>query len=312
MIQSSRPVCRELAAVITSFNQGSMIRDTLDSLFRQTMLPARILIVDDGSTAPASLDCLRQIRDCRGFPVPTAVLRQANQGVSAARNAGIRHTQEPFVLVLDGDDMLEPTYLEQVLGLLQNTADMVAASSWMRTFGVLTAEVRPCGGRLQQFLARNCCPATHILRRSAWETCGGYDETMRAGYEDWDFFLSLLETGPAACVGIVEEPLLRYRTAPASSNVRSMDKRLSLMEYLIEKHSSSYHQHLKQALLGLESISMNRLAGWENEMLAAMRHGLAPGPESAAFLACPSYGDGGMAAAVRVASALASARKQDG
>ena len=63
---------------------------------------------------------------------------------------------------------------------------------------------------------------------------------MRAGFEDWAFFLSLLETQPDAHIGIVPEPLPEYRTAPASSNIRSMDKRLSLMRFLIEKHLPSY------------------------------------------------------------------------
>ena len=49
----------------------------------------------------------------------------------------------------------------------------------------------------------NCCPATHILRREAFERCGGYDENMRKGFEDWDFFLSILETTPDAVIGVV-------------------------------------------------------------------------------------------------------------
>lgn len=308
MAQSGRPGCGELAAVITSFNQGSMVRDALESLYRQTMLPARILVVDDGSTDPATLELLQAIPSMPDAPVPAAVFRQANKGVSAARNAGIQHTSTPFVLILDGDDKLEPDYLEQVVGLLKSSPEMVAASAWMHTFGVLEAEVRPIGGRLPEFLVRNCCPATHVMRRSAWNACGGYDETMRSGFEDWDFFLGLLETAPDAWIGIVDKPLLDYRTAPASSNVRSMSKRLALMEYLIQKHSRSYHQYLTQALLGLEAISMGRLAGWESEIRAAAAQGQAHSPESSAFLALPSYGDGGMAAAVRIATAHRAAK----
>ena len=49
---------------------------------------------------------------------------------------------------------------------------------------------------------------------------------MRSGFEDWDFFLSMLETSSDAHIGILEEALINYRTAPASFNVRSMEKRL--------------------------------------------------------------------------------------
>lgn len=294
----------DVQAVVTSFNQGSMILEAVQSLCAQTTPPAGIILVDDGSTDEASLRILAQIESDPSFCVPITVLRQPNGGVSAARNAGIRSAQAPLVLVLDGDDRLEPAYIEQVSGLLRERSGLVAASSWMRTFGVLDATVCPAGGGITAFLSRNCCPATHILRRGAWEQCGGYDETMRSGFEDWDFFLSLLETAPEACIGIVPEPLIDYRTAPASSNVRSMEKRLELMRFLIEKHIGSYREHIADAVLGVESISIARLFGWEGEML----QGLAAGQElcgaSTEFLQQPSYGDGGMAAAVRIASAL--------
>ena len=294
----------DVQAVVTSFNQGSMILEAVQSLCAQTTPPAGIILVDDGSTDEASLRILAQIESDPSFCVPITVLRQPNGGVSAARNAGIRSAQAPLVLVLDGDDRLEPAYIEQVSGLLRERSGLVAASSWMHTFGVLDATVCPAGGGITAFLSRNCCPATHILRRGAWEQCGGYDETMRSGFEDWDFFLSLLETAPEACIGIVPEPLIDYRTAPASSNVRSMEKRLELMRFLIEKHIGSYREHIADAVLGVESISIARLFGWEGEML----QGLAAGQElcgaSTEFLQQPSYGDGGMAAAVRIASAL--------
>ena len=124
--------------------------------------------------------------------------RRPNGGVSAARNTGIRAARAGLVLVLDGDDRLRPAFLEKTSALLAARPAMTAASSWMHTFGVLDAVVRPSGGGLTAFLSRNSCPATHLLRRSAWEQCGGYDETMRSGFEDWEFFLRLLETRPDA------------------------------------------------------------------------------------------------------------------
>lgn len=230
----------DVQAVITSFNQRDMIEEAVRSLWLQTTPPSKIIIVDDGSTDPVSLEVLEKLAIFTESPVPVTVVYQSNGGVSSARNTGIRETQTPFVLVLDGDDQLEPTYIEQVSTLLRKNASMVAASSWIHTFGVLEAIVRPTGGGLTAFLPRNACPATHILRREAWARCGGYDETMRTGFEDWEFFLHILETGSNASIGIVEQPLLNYRTAPASANVQSMTKRLKLMEYIIEKHSDTY------------------------------------------------------------------------
>lgn len=297
-----RPPAQDVQAVITSFNQGTMIRQAVQSLQAQTTPPAHIWIVDDGSTDPASLAVLRRL-ETAAEEIPVTVVQQPNRGVSAARNAGIAKTDALFVLILDGDDRVEHDYIERVSGLLRREAHMVAASSWMHTFGVLEATVCPSGGDLAAFLPRNACPATHILRRAAWEACGGYDESMRKGFEDWEFFLHLLETGPDARIGIVPQPLLAYRTAPASANVQSMTGRLDRMRYIIQKHQETYRQHLTEALLGLEAISMARLSGWESEMYRHCAAGEPLSGLSADFMQHPSYGDGGMAAAVRLASA---------
>lgn len=297
-------IANDIEAVVTSFNQGSMILEAVHSICCQTTPPAKIIIVDDGSTDPDSIHILNHMKSNPGLSVPVTILQQPNGGVSAARNAGIRRTQAPMVLILDGDDKLEPSYIEQVSPLLRNHASMVAASSWMHTFGVLDATVCPCGGNITAFLARNCCPATHILRRKAWEESSGYDESMRSGFEDWDFFLSMLETVPDASIGIIEKPLINYRTAPASSNVRSMAKRLELMRFIINKHTKSYQEYMVDALLGIEATSMSRLYGWENEILHAINTKQHLSQTADEFIKCPSYGDGGMAAAVRILSSL--------
>lgn len=106
-----------------------------------------------------------------------------------------------------------------------------------------------------------------------------------------------MESSKDAHIDIVEEPLMLYRTAPASSNIRSMEKRLDLMHYIIRKHKDSYVEHFEEALLGIEKTSMDRLFLWEQEVQEKAICGA-----SRSFLKNPSYGDGGMASAVRIAT----------
>lgn len=303
-MDGSKRTCtaEEVDAVITSYNQGEMVLEAVRSLCVQTILPTKIIIVDDGSTDKNSLDILNAINEDSAFPVPITVIKQPNSGVSAARNTGIRRTDAPLVLVLDGDDKVRPSYIERVRRMLWEDSSMVAGSTWMNTFGVLDSVICPGGGSVREFLVRNCCPATHIFRREAWEKSGGYDESMRSGFEDWEFFLSMLEILPDAHIGIVAEPLIDYRTASASSNVKSMAKRLELMRFMIKKHNRLYQDNLEEVILGVESISMSRLYGWESEMCSALKENRSLSPESMEFIHSPSYGDGGMAAAVRIAS----------
>ncbi|MDE7008899.1 MAG: hypothetical protein K2P07_12225, partial [Lachnospiraceae bacterium] len=112
-----------------------------------------------------------------------------------------------------------------------------------------------------------------------------------------------VKRGKGASVGIVEKPLINYRTAPVSPNIKSMEKRLELIRYLINKHKTLYQDHVEDALLGMEAISISRLYGWECEILHARRAGIGLSDSSNEFINSPSYGDGGMAAAVRIVSA---------
>lgn len=277
--------------VITSHNQGDQIRDAVDSVLAQS-IPASPLVVDDGSTEALSLTVLADL-EARGV----RVLRQANAGVSAARNAGVAATTSPLVAVLDGDDAFEPTFLERSQEQLHDP-DVVAASSWLALVGVATGVVRPEGGTIVDFLHRNACPAAALLRRDVFQAAGGYNVAIRRGFEDWDLFLAMVSGGGR--IEIVPEPLIRYRTVAGSSNLRSMNHRLELLGELIDRHRGAYEGHLREVLLAQEAASMQRLARWEDLVIATP--GCDPGEAT--------YGDGGMAALVRIESARAAAGQE--
>ena len=279
-----------IEVVVTSHNQGDMVREAVESVLAQSV-PATPLVVDDGSTDALSLAVLVAL-ESRGV----RILRQSNAGVSAARNAGVAATTSPLVGVLDGDDAFEPTFLERAQQAMRDS-DVIAASSWLMLVGVASGVVRPEGGELVDFLHRNACPASALLRRNAFERAGGYQVTMRHGFEDWDLFLAMLREGGR--IEIVNEPLIRYRTVAGSSNVRSMDYRLDLFGELIDRHRGSYDKHLREVLITQEGASMKRLARWEELIVA--NADLDPGEAT--------YGDGGMASLVRIQSSRAAARQ---
>ncbi|MWB99165.1 glycosyltransferase [Agromyces sp. MMS17-SY077] len=277
-----------MTAVVTAFDQGELVADAVASVRRQTLRPVEILVVDDGSTDDASLAVLDRLAADRGLGC--RVLHRPNGGVSAARNTGIAAAGTALVAVLDGDDAFAPTFLERTAALLDEQPELRAASSWLHAHGAIDAVVRPAGGTAVHFLHRNAAPAAVLLRRDAWAACGGYDESMRSGFEDWDFFLALLADGGA--IGIVPEPLIEYRTAPASSNLRSMAGRLDRYGELIDRHRPLFERHLREALLALEARAIAADGRWE-DLVAA---------DPALEVGEVSYGDGGMAAAVRIAT----------
>lgn len=176
---------------------------------------------------------------------------EPNAGVSSARNRGLASLRSELAVVLDGDDELEPDFVARTAAVLEENPEVTAASSWLRMHGAADALVRPSGGGVEDFLHRNACPAIVLLRRERWRRCGGYDESMRDGFEDWDFFLSFLTDGGR--IEIVPEPLIRYRTAPASANIRSMEHRLALYGGLIDRHRGLFEDNLRAVLLAHET-----------------------------------------------------------
>ena len=108
MVNGQCDIVADVEAVITSYNQGDMILEAVHSLCAQTLLPEKIIIVDDGSTDKYSIHVLKDIEKNSDLPVPVTIHYQQNGGVSSARNAGIKKAQSSLVLVLDGDDKLEP------------------------------------------------------------------------------------------------------------------------------------------------------------------------------------------------------------
>jgi glycosyltransferase involved in cell wall biosynthesis len=95
-----------VSVIITTYNQAAYIPATIVSVLDQTYRDFEIILVDDGSTDSTSHDIV-PYRDRLTY------IRQANRGVPAARNVGIRHANGRLLAFLDGDDLWEPTKLQK-------------------------------------------------------------------------------------------------------------------------------------------------------------------------------------------------------
>ena len=91
-----------------------MVSEAVDYLNKRSIKPKRIIIVDDGSTDQESLSVLNSIN----LKIPVKIIYHKNAGVSTARNTGIKNTDAPMVLILDGYDIIDSTYIECVSKLL--------------------------------------------------------------------------------------------------------------------------------------------------------------------------------------------------
>ena len=89
------------------------------------------------------------------------------------------------------------------------------------------------------FLFSNQCPACSMVRKSVWDQVGGYDETMKLGYEDWEFYIRITKLGLE--VHVIPEYLLYYRQTQKSTLKNfTHPNRAAIIEYIVEKHKDWY------------------------------------------------------------------------
>lgn len=101
------------SVVIPVYNKEKEIKETITSVLNQTFNDFEIILVDDGST-DNSINSIRNIQDSR-----IKIISQKNQGVSAARNTGIKNASSQYIALLDADDKWEKNYLEEQYNLTQ-------------------------------------------------------------------------------------------------------------------------------------------------------------------------------------------------
>jgi glycosyltransferase involved in cell wall biosynthesis len=202
-------------------------------LGRQSFRCFEIIIVDDGSTDAhtiARLACMTS--DVR-------VVRQSNLGLPGARNRGFREARGAFVLPLDCDDALEPEFLRKAILALRQEPDRTAfAFTHMRVTGQLAGFLPRHFNRFDQ-LFLNQLPYCMLIRKAAWQAVGGYDESMRDGYEDWEFNIRLAAAGYHGVE--IPEPLFIYFVADDGMFMsRSAPRHSALWRGIRRKHARLY------------------------------------------------------------------------
>ncbi|MFN8543165.1 MAG: glycosyltransferase [Candidatus Binatia bacterium] len=204
-----------VSVVIPVYNLREFVGEAIGSVLAQTLPPEaiEIVVVDDGST-DASGDV------AASYGPRVRVLRQANRGLPAARNAGVRATGAPVVAFLDADDRVHPDKLALQLAVLDARPDVDVVTCGVRGIDVHGAPLPPQGwARLDgdvfaRLLLGNVGPPhALLLRRAVIEGAGGFDETLTAA-EDWDLWLRIARRG--ARWATVDRALADYRIRPAS------------------------------------------------------------------------------------------------
>jgi glycosyltransferase involved in cell wall biosynthesis len=195
-----------VSVVIPTFNYGHCVAEAVESALGQTYSPVEVIVVDDGSTDDTAAR-LEPYRDRINY------IYQPNQGLSAARNTGIRAARGALIALLDSDDAFHPRKLELQVAHLRAHPDvgLVATDCFTepgRKWPAIPGPVRAVRETLRRVVARaRFGPSSVLVRRECFDRVGLFDPTLRS-VEDKDMWVRLADRYPVARLAA---PLCWYR-----------------------------------------------------------------------------------------------------
>lgn len=206
-----------LEFIIPAFNAARTIEATLASLTAQTLGNWHAIVVDDGSS-DATADIVGGWSDRR-----VELVRQANAGLSATRNAGLLRGASPAVAFLDADDAVDPRFVELMLASLDRDPGAHIAGCGTAWFGPALDDLGWCSPLTRQDLsperlarANPLAVGAAVVRREAIDAVqlapGVWFDPSLESCEDWDLWFRLLSAGHRFAEP-VPLPLFRYRLA---------------------------------------------------------------------------------------------------
>jgi O-antigen biosynthesis protein len=207
-----------VAVIMPCYQHGRFLGAAIESARAQTLVPTRIIVVDDGSRDEETLVALAEAEHDE---LVTVIRLEHNRGPSAARNRALDLVEENYVLPLDADDLLLPTALADMVEQLERAPQDI---------GFVYPNVQHFGNRHDHYVApaynlhllldNNYCAASALFDSRLFKAGIRYHDDIVFGHEDWDLVLTMAEHGVHGEPATADSFLYRKR---GFSRVNSVD-----------------------------------------------------------------------------------------
>jgi glycosyltransferase involved in cell wall biosynthesis len=227
-----------VSVIVPCYNQGQYLDEAVDSILAQTYQNFEIIIINDGSTESETIDILKTYNKPK-----TTVIHTDNQGISSARNHAIKISRGKYILPLDADDKIGSTYFNEAVELLETKEHLGIVYCEAEFFGNKTDKWELPEYKFPNILLYNVIFNSGFFRKSDWEKVGGYNPNMTYGWEDYDFWLSILELGRE--VYRIPKVLFFYRQKSCSrSKLMERDSYIYSYTQLFKNHPELYSKNI--------------------------------------------------------------------
>ncbi len=223
-----------ISVVIPCYNQGQYLQEAIDSVINQTYKNWEIVIVNDGSTDENTITILNKLT-AQGYNI----IHQKNSGVSVARNVGIAASNGEYILPLDADDKIGKDYINEALKIFANNSAIKLVYCNCEYFGTKKGLLNVPNFSMQEMLFENLIFNAAIFKKADFLKTTGYDPAFTTGWEDWDFWLSFIESENQ--VYKLDGVQFFYRIKTVSRNNALVNENRKICEQQIfKKHIDKY------------------------------------------------------------------------
>lgn len=226
-----------VSIIIPCYKKAQYLSATLDSVLNQAYSNWECIIVDDGSPDNTSVIAADYcIKDSR-----FKYLYQDNAGVSAARNKGILASVGKYVLPLDADDLISVDYVAKAVEYLESHQECKLVYPMVQFFGTVNGLFELPDYSYEEELWKNLIVCSAVYRRQDYDETDGYNENMKTGYEDWDFWLTFLKQNDI--VKRLDFVGLYYRQLNESRNLEAICMNDELCRQIVANHHKLYEPY---------------------------------------------------------------------
>ena len=250
-----------VSIIVPCYNQGQYLDEALQSVLDQTYENWECIIVNDGSIDNTEKVSKKWIVKDHRFKY----LFQENKGVSSARNFGITISKGELILPLDADDKIGLNYIEKGVEQFLEKSYLKLVYCQAIKFGDESGKWNLPDFSYENLSQNNLIFCSALYKKIDWECINGYDEQMKSGLEDWEFWIALLKNGGK--VFRINEVGFYYRIKKNSrhSDLTCNDTKI-LLEYMSIKHADFFVKHYG-SFVELE----NKLKKERNEFSAKLK-----------------------------------------
>ncbi|SHE37334.1 Glycosyl transferase family 2 [Mariniphaga anaerophila] len=241
-----------VSVIVPCYNDGIYLEEAVKSVLASTYPNVEAVIVNDGST-----DNTNEIgKKLQQQFSNVKYIEKKNEGLPKARNMGIAEAKGDLILPLDADDKISKDYISEAVHLFEqdrnNQLKLVYCNA--QFFGKKQGEWKLKDFSLKKIAKDNMIFCSAVYRKEDWAKIGGYSPEMLGGWEDWEFWISMLKNGG----DVVRLPITGFFYRIKENSMRKgMTKKLKSekINFLNKRHRDFFQKQLNGPLRKSRSLS---------------------------------------------------------